>query len=168
MLRGMLILMVLSAIGGCVTTGPTPPSTRMAAVRPAPETQRLFTIGTGGWQVRRLVNVPGDVCNLQAFEEGYAAAYMRSWNQRIGNRDQVFLAMVKRNPKDPVARHNFELYKDKHFDLRGIRAVQYAPKMDEAWHLSTACQADSYLAGQNAGTEGANEDYRELAAKEIR
>lgn len=168
MLRRMLILMILSAMGGCVTTGPTPSSTRMAAVRPAPETQRLFTIGTGGWQVRRPVNIPGDVCDLQAFEEGYAAAYMRSWNQRIGNRDQVFLAMVKRNPKDPVARHNFELYKDKRFDLRGIRAVPYAPKTDESWRLTNACQADSYLAGQNANTEAANEDYRALAAQEIR
>ncbi len=168
MLRRMLILMVLSAIGGCVTAGPTPPSTRMAAVRPAPETQRFFTIGTGGWQVRRPVSVPGDVCDMQAFEEGYTTAYMRSWNQRIGNRDQVFLAMVKRNPKDPVARHNFELYKDKRFDLRGIRAVQYAPKMDKAWHLSNACQADSYLAGQNAGTEAANEDYQKLSAQERR
>lgn len=168
MLRRMLIVIISLAVGGCVTAGPTPPSTRMTAVRPPQETQRLFTIGTGGWQVRRPVSIPGNVCDLQAFEEGYGAAYMRSWNQRIGNRDQVYLAMVKRNPNDPVARHNFELFKDKRFDLRGIRAVSYAPKMDEAWHLSNACQADSYRKGENAGIEAANEDYRALAAKEIR
>jgi hypothetical protein len=40
--------------------------------------------------------------------------------------------------------------------------------MDEAWHLSNACQADSYLAGQNAGTQAANEDYQKLSAQEMR
>jgi hypothetical protein len=138
-------------------------------VRPAQEQQRLFTVGSnGGWQVRRPVSVPGDVCDLRAFEAGYASAYMRSWNNSLGFRDQIFEAKLKRNPQDPAARHNYELYKGKRFDTAGGSTMRYAPRMDRDWHLSNACEANSYRMGENAGIEAANEDYRALRAKEIR
>jgi len=94
---------------------------------------------------------------------------MRSWNNSLGFRDQIFEAKLKRNPQDPVARHNYDLYKGKRFDAAGGGStIQYAPKMDRDWHLSNACEANSYRMGENVGIEAAIEDYRALAAKEIR
>lgn len=163
----MLKRLLPIAIVVLAACSPLPPLPPLPGMQPA---SRSVVLGpAGGYQVPNVtVQVAADVCNADAFIEGYKADYYLTWNQLVGSKEGIYQQLARQQPSNARVAWNLALYKGKLFNLKGydnktsVYGMQNLISTDDA----VRCAATSYQKGKNAGTAAAMNAYKKLEAQE--
>ena len=91
------------------------------ACTPMPKQWPEETFGSPGGYVKTLkIAPPPDICDPDAYINGYRHGYMLSWNQEIKKILDMYGSTLRQNPQDAKAKADSEFYMGKLFDLGNV------------------------------------------------
>lgn len=116
--------------------------------------------GTGFQPVLR-VEVPGEVCNQQAFMDGYKDNFVKYWNQHVFTKIMRFDSEATLKPKDPNVKANLAMYKERMIGTKNTRShfQDYPLNVNYA---ADNCPFRSYQKGQSAGIDAVTASEKTL------
>lgn len=115
--------------------------------------------GPGGFVKTVQVIPPRDVCDINAYINGYRSSYMLNWNKELEKRIDGLKPELERNPQDASTKARYDRYKSLIFDLKTINDKEtrfgFVPS-------SVECEIHSNTLGQGHGRKDAAKDIDEL------
>lgn len=165
-MRKMLMLGVLVALTGCASDLKTlNASLREANAALAGQKMPLrsnlahMQLGdAGGYRPTVTVNVPADVCDRSAFDDGVRAGYITSWNQLVGERSKVHQLQLKNKPKDGRYQANVQLFKNKVIEAAALpQDTQYPMQFGVG---ADNCRYRGFVAGKATGRDAAVTEFQ--------
>lgn len=165
-MQKLLIVSAVAILAGCAGLQEVNESLKKTnAALAGARTVDIGKLGDGtGYQPAITATMPRDVCNRQAFQDGYKDAYLTHWNQFVNDKIQRFTLENKTSKQG--AKQNLALYKGRLIGSKGYMGHQ----MDYQLNLSTInadqCPYNSYTKGQNEARDAVAREMKVLVAQE--
>lgn len=127
---------------------------------PARSTLAQLQLGdAGGYRPAVTVDVPVDVCDRTAFDDGVRAGYIGSWNQLVGERAKMHQLQLQAKPKDGRYQANVQLFRNK--------VILGALPQDSQYPMQVTVGADNcryrgFINGKSSGTNAAITEFEAL------
>jgi len=116
--------------------------------------------GTGFQPVLR-VEIPGDVCNRQAFIDGYKDNFVKYWNQNVFTKIMQLDSEAVLKPKDANVKANRSMYKEHMIGTKNVRDHMQDYPLDFSVNADN-CAFRGYQKGQSAGIDAVRESEKTL------
>ena len=118
----------------------------------------------GGYRPSVTVNVPADVCDRAAYDDGVRAGYITSWNRLIGERSKAHQLQLQGKPKDSRYQSNVQLFKNKVIRASALpQDTQYPMQFGVG---ADNCRYRGFVAGKATGTNAAVAEFQALTKLE--
>lgn len=166
-MRKILILGVLAALGGCAADLKNlndqlrQANAALAGQPAARSTLSQLQLGdASGYRPTVTVDVPADVCDRSAFDDGVRAGYVTNWNQMVRERATMHQLQLQAKPKDGRYQANVQLFKNKLIVAPGL-------PQDLQYQLQDGARADNcryrgFVKGKEAGLKAAVAEFEAM------
>jgi len=168
-MRKLVLIGFIAALAGCANLQEVNDSLKKAnATLSGAKTAQAGQLGDGtGYQPALNIPVPGGICNVQAFTDGYRDAFIQNWNQAVSTKVAQFNAQTLASPKDVNAKSNLAMYKARMIGTKGYLGHQMDYKLDVSSFNANNCPYQSYQKGQAAGMDAVASNWKALVAQEL-
>lgn len=163
----VLVGVVVSVLAGCANLQDLNDSLKKTNAALSGATSRpVGQLGDGtGYQPVFNIDMPGGVCNQQAYVDGFKDAYILNWNQFVDTKISLFSAQSRNGVR--TAKQNLALYKSRVIGTKGYLGHQMDYKMNLSSFNADNCPYLSYTKGQNGGMEAVAADQKAIVAQEL-